>query len=519
MKTKITGIIAVILAILLVRNVYAYQSYEGNFYEAEKIEGIYFYKHREDTSTEKYQYHNFHSQATIYRKSTDNNIVYCIESWEQISGSKANDHLIVNQKYPEEWEYLDAERVEALAYYGYGYHEDGYDHTDPKWYAITQYLIWETISPEIEHYFTSSITSSTPIYPFNKEIEELNTLVFSHTTKPLFENYVEKKNVIVNKPTLIKDTRGVLKNYDKIEADGLTVERISKDELLVTALKEGIHNMLLYQYYTRFNKPYTYYRSDKYQDMLEPGNIPTRRETVGFVATSNNEETEEFDSEEKNNETSDEKEEDNSSRPVIKPLEKPQESEDDSNKEVGNTTFEGDNKENDDSSKNETQNPTNEDQSTESKEADDENNSNLDNKTDESSNDKIDNEEKSNENENIPPLKEENNTFNDNKINTDNNLSNEEKTPENDSNSNPKEEIKKDEPTNSDISNSNKEEIKDTNEIMSLEKENYSDDTIKYLENNYEPIEVSVPATGASVLSIFFYALSVLGLLFIHNAS
>ena len=39
MKTKIIGFIAVVLAILFTSDVYAQETYNGSFYEAEKIDG------------------------------------------------------------------------------------------------------------------------------------------------------------------------------------------------------------------------------------------------------------------------------------------------------------------------------------------------------------------------------------------------------------------------------------------------------------------------------------------------
>lgn len=284
MKTKIAAILTAILSVLLVSDVHAYQAYDGSFYEAEKIKGVYFYKHRDDTDTKKYQYHNFHSQATIYRKTTDNNVVYCVESWEPISRAPNGSHLIVNRRYPDSWEYDVSSRVEALAYYGYGYKEGVYDHTDPKWYAVTQFLIWQATSSDIKHYFTSSISSTTPIYPFENEIGELNYLVNQHTIKPLIEDYINKQNIEVGKRVILKDVRNVLDNYQKIESSTLSVEKISSTELAVTASTEGNHNLYLFQSYNYYNKPYTYYRSDKYQDMLEPGDILLRRETFGFTA-------------------------------------------------------------------------------------------------------------------------------------------------------------------------------------------------------------------------------------------
>lgn len=291
MKSKITGIIAVFLAVFLIREVNAYQVYKGSFYEAEKIEGVYFYKHREDTPTTSYEYHNFHSQATIYRKSSSNKFVYCIESWAPFPRDKVGTHKIFDQRFPENWDIDQVVRVEALAYYGYGYKENGYDHTNPIWYAVTQYLIWETISKDIEHYFVSSLTSSTPIYPFEKEIEELNRLVDEHTSAPIIENYTKFQKIEVGKKTILKDLKGIFGHYERIESPTLDVERISNNEVAITAKSEGIKDLLLYHDFAYYNDYLLFYSSNDYQDMLEPGNLFLRTEVFGFEAVNPKEET------------------------------------------------------------------------------------------------------------------------------------------------------------------------------------------------------------------------------------
>ena len=48
---------------------------------------------------------------------------------------------------------LNGERISLLAYYGYGYE----GHSDQKWYAITQVMIWRTTNPESDIYFTDTL--------------------------------------------------------------------------------------------------------------------------------------------------------------------------------------------------------------------------------------------------------------------------------------------------------------------------------------------------------------------------
>lgn len=273
MKYKILSIAVIILAVIFSIDVYAFD-FDGYFYESEKIDGIYFYKHREDTETEKYQYHNFHSQASIYRNSRTNNFVYCVESWVPISGATGGDYEDCATSSFLEW---DAKlRVEALAYYGYGYKEGIYDHTDPKWYAITQYLIWQVTNPNIEHYFVSSISSKTPIYPYENEIAELNYLVRENQQLPDFN--VENKTLLLGETKVIEDKLGILPSFNLYTGDDiskLNVEVLNEKSIAIKANEVGEHELVYYRKFNYYDDYYRYYRSDKYQNVFEPGNMST----------------------------------------------------------------------------------------------------------------------------------------------------------------------------------------------------------------------------------------------------
>ena len=63
-------------------------------------------------------------------------------------------------------------KLNLIANYGYGYK----NHTDLKWYVVTQYLIWKTIYPEYDIYFASGKFGDR-LDILNDEINELNKLV------------------------------------------------------------------------------------------------------------------------------------------------------------------------------------------------------------------------------------------------------------------------------------------------------------------------------------------------------
>ena len=174
-------------------------------------------------------------------------------------------------------------KTEALAYYGYGYEDKNTSHLDPKWYAITQYLIWQIESPEIEHYFVSSLTSSTPIYPYEKEIAELKKLVAEKTKNiSFFDN--DHSTHKIEKDTFIEifDKNEVVGNYKYVFSETLKIYHLSYKSITFKAEQEGEHILTFKQSYDYYHKPYTYYVSDSYQDMLEPGDLDELVNTFVF---------------------------------------------------------------------------------------------------------------------------------------------------------------------------------------------------------------------------------------------
>lgn len=283
---KVFAVALVLLNLLFIGKVNAASETNEYIKEGEEIPGVYYYKHRNDTDDIKYEFHNFHKQATVYRTSISNQIVYCVESWEPLTGAKENDYKRTSNYKETKLTEEQHNKILEYAYYGYGYKENGIDHTDLKWYAITQYLIWKVQAPNIEHYFVSSISSTTPIYPFEEEIKEMENLIQSEKTFPYFINSPEE--------VLKGDTFEIVDIYNKMSgmtlnySSGLTVNQKNQNTLNVTvnkntSQKEYVEFTKIYPYYNHL--PY-YYISDTYQDCLLPGMIQMKRNKVEFRIVS-----------------------------------------------------------------------------------------------------------------------------------------------------------------------------------------------------------------------------------------
>lgn len=268
MKLKILSVVTIILAVLWCSNVKA-ATYNGYIYEDTKIPGIYFYKHREDTATEKFEYHNFHSEAAIHRRSSDNAIVYCIESWKTLTGSKVGDFEETTDEFSTKLSVDQINKIKKLAYFGYGYQDEKYNHNDLKWYAITQYLIWLVQAPNIEHYFVNSISSTAPLNIYDEEINELNRLVDSI---PIKMNMGYNDFIMYGKAKTIK-----IDNLDKYEITASKSLKLKTDydtnSLEVTPLSGRDCSLTLRKRNNRTGKKFTYYLSDKYQNTMSIGDL------------------------------------------------------------------------------------------------------------------------------------------------------------------------------------------------------------------------------------------------------
>lgn len=268
MKLKLLSVVTIIIAVLWSTNVKA-ETYNGYIFEAEKIPGVYFYKHREDTETEKYEYHNFHSQAAIHRRSHDGDIVYCIESWENLSGASVGDYDEVTNSYLTNLSKSQINRIKKLIYFGYGYIDDNYYHLDPKWYAITQYMIWLVQSPNIEHYFVESITSKTPVNMFEREINELNMLVDS-LPEPMDVTYND--TIMLGKSTIVEVAE--LNTYVIEKSDNVAIEVDYDNNIIkVTPLNGNDVSITLRKRYNRTRNKFLYYISDNFQNAMTIGDL------------------------------------------------------------------------------------------------------------------------------------------------------------------------------------------------------------------------------------------------------
>lgn len=243
---KKINIFLILLAFIFIGTINV-KAESASFYEAEYIDNIYMNKYDYNTHITYFQ------KARFFRKTNTNEFAYCIEPFKIFNEnsnyeSTNNPNLSNNQ----------IDRISKIAHFGYGYK----NHTDPKWYAITQFMIWKEASNG-DYYFTDSLNGNR-INPFPDEIYEITKLVEDYNKLPNINN---NYTIISGNNLIIEDNN--LNNF-KITGENLVIEN---NKLIITPTKEGTYTYNLIKEDNNYNKPYIFYQSSNSQDLIETGNI------------------------------------------------------------------------------------------------------------------------------------------------------------------------------------------------------------------------------------------------------
>ena len=255
-----------IFSILFLLAIFSAETVKAEEYTGERIlqgdyiTGIYIKKVHPNGRI-KYQ------QAGILRTSHDNQFVYCLQPYVSIDNTPPyyniarSDYATVLGLSQEQWD-----RISLLAYYGYEYNENGYNHSDRKWEAITQVLIWKTTNPESDIFFTDTLNGN-KIVRFEEEMAEINQLVANHYKIPKFNN-----NVIIpiGQSVTLNDLNNVLKDY-KITSTSNVNATISNNQLTITATGIGTGTINLEKKATKYETPPVVYFSNHSQNVMRVG--------------------------------------------------------------------------------------------------------------------------------------------------------------------------------------------------------------------------------------------------------
>ena len=251
-----------ILSIFGITEVHA-EKYTGQaIWPSEYISNIYIKKVKPDGYT-KYQ------QARFIRRSEDNAFVYCLQPYADIDNNLPY-YDVIREDYERVLGFSEAqwERISLLAYYGYQYDQNGYNHNDQKWYAITQVMIWRTTNPESNIYFTDTLNGNYTS-KFDGEIAELESLVANHYKRPQLQSGLV---VPIGSTVEVNDSNNVLSNYKITSTDKVSAS-INGNTLSLTANSIGEGSVTFEKKATKYEIPPIVYFSDHSQNVFRVGNF------------------------------------------------------------------------------------------------------------------------------------------------------------------------------------------------------------------------------------------------------
>lgn len=255
MKKIIIFLIVVTMSLICSTNVHA----SSSFYEGEYIDGIYMNKQKANSSTIYYQ------KARFFRQSGTNRFAYCIDPFVFFQDGSNYEEVITPSNLTE----TQKEQISLITYFGYGYK----NHTDSKWYAITQLMIWQTAEPNGNFYFTDGLNGPR-IEPYNQEINEMNTLITNYKKETSLNN--KTYTLVEGEKLSIEDSNQVLSNYKSNNPNFI----IQGNKLISDNLIEGEYTIDLIKEEKKHNKPLVFYQSKNSQALMQTGDLKDKKESL-----------------------------------------------------------------------------------------------------------------------------------------------------------------------------------------------------------------------------------------------
>lgn len=218
------------------------------FYQGEYISNIYFQKQKSNGVV-------LYSQARFIRKNSTNEIAYCIEPFEYFK----DGYIYEGTQTPLNFTPQQIQDMTLISHFGYGYE----GHTEAKWYAITQVLIWEVANTSMQYYITPT-KNYKDTHLFNEELEELRQQVANYKKETSFNN--QTYTIVEGETFSQQDQNNALTNYtspNNIQLENNTIK--------VPNLKKGTYSFTLEKEHNLYNKHPLFYTHNETQDVMEIG--------------------------------------------------------------------------------------------------------------------------------------------------------------------------------------------------------------------------------------------------------
>ena len=261
----IIGVFTFLITLIGINNVDA-ATYNGKLYEVWDDEsGVNVY------GAESNGWMDYNSW--MIKSTADNKIYYCIDPATPLEGSSVGSHKV----YTNETDIINnsaltaskLKKVRLLAYYGYGYKDDYYDHTSKKWYGVTQVMIWRVMRPDLTWTFKKTRNGTASNSNFASEVAEMNKLVESFDTNPSFNNKTYK--LLTGSSITVEDTNKVLYQYRQDGTNSKVSISQNANKLNISSNAEpGVHDIgFKFKSYT--NDAFGAFVSSEWQDIIKVG--------------------------------------------------------------------------------------------------------------------------------------------------------------------------------------------------------------------------------------------------------
>ena len=194
-------------------------------------------------------------------ENEENDFVYCTNPLEKLNPN--GDYTIYKQNDPI-FNLSDKvlDKINLISYYGYKYS----NHTDIKWYVVTQFLIWKQL--DLDGVYFNDLKTGERIDKYIDELSELEALVNNYYTLPSFYNdtfYYDK-----NSSYEIVDENNILENYEIMESN--IDSKIDGNKLIINTKEDGNYNIKLLRH-SPISRDYTLYYLEGAQSLLKPGKV------------------------------------------------------------------------------------------------------------------------------------------------------------------------------------------------------------------------------------------------------
>lgn len=226
------------------------------FYEGEWIPNIYINKVTEN-GYKKYQ------QALVVRRKSDNQYAYCLEPFTKLKSDVFYNKFQDGYSYELPFNRKEWNRINLLSYYGYMYK----GHEDIKWYAITQVLIWQTVNPSYDIYFTDSLNGKRKTGAFQAEITELESLITKHNQNISFLN--NNINLNIGEKISLVDQNNLLEDFKIIKST--LPATIANNTLTLEGTAIGSQTITLEKSDNLYSNKPLIYKEDSSQNVLIAG--------------------------------------------------------------------------------------------------------------------------------------------------------------------------------------------------------------------------------------------------------